>query len=68
MPYEYKTITFNLLELTEDELNRLGQEGWKLTGLLPIGTSAAKLIFVRKTMWIGTKFTGSVVGEIEKST
>lgn len=55
MPYEYRTITFHLLELTDDELNRLGQEGWKLVSALPIGSAGAKLIFIRKTFWVPNK-------------
>lgn len=54
MLYEYKIITRHHIEITEDELNCLGQEGWNLTGILPIGTSAAKLIFVRQTFYSET--------------
>lgn len=57
MPYEYKTITLHLLELTDNELNRFGQEGWKLVATLPVGSASAKLIFMRETFWAEPRTT-----------
>lgn len=53
MLYEYKIITRHYLEITEDELNCLGQEGWSLAGTFSVGVETARLIFTRQAFYSG---------------